>query len=335
MHSKQLLLIAFFSVIFSSCDKSSSPFDINTHTKGSWQLVRESQNEGFYNSVFFVDEINGWAVGDSGRIIHSDDGGKNWIYQESGTESSLQDIQFINQYVGWAVGSNNTILKTNNGGQKWVKQEIQSDISKAFMALSFINENIGWIVDNYGGIFHTINSGDSWTHQESHTHWAITSVQFKNAKQGWAITTNKIALHTNNSGENWVHCPIPSESDEIPIVCNDIFFVNEKVGWIIGTFVGGTMQENVPLYHTENAGLTWETKTYIPSSWLTSILFIDKDLGWITSKGKIFNTFDGGSSWNIQYQDDNEIFDDISFVNSSHGWALGFRGNIYEYVLMN
>jgi len=330
---KQLLSFVFLVLVLSGCEELSSPTDTTNNVYGSWEMVREPQNEELYNSIYFTDETNGWAVGDSGIVIYTSDGGNRWIYQHSGTESSLKNIQFIDQNNGWIVGSDNTILKTENGGNDWIVKKLPSDLSKTFLSLFFINERKGWIVDNYGGIFCTSDSGNSWILQESNTHWAITSVQFLTENQGWAIATNKLALKTDNGGTNWHYVKIPSISDAIAIVCNDIFFINEDKGWISGAYAGSTMQESVPLYHTKDAGLTWETQTNLPSWWVNSIFFIDNNSGWIVGAGKILSTQNSGNSWIIQHEDENEIFEDVSFVNSIHGWVLGYRGSIYKYVL--
>ena len=42
------------------------------------------------NSVHFENASNGWAVGDSGIILHTTNAGQDWITQTSGTS-----IQFI------------------------------------------------------------------------------------------------------------------------------------------------------------------------------------------------------------------------------------------------
>jgi photosystem II stability/assembly factor-like uncharacterized protein len=330
MSIKRLFIALFLLLFISNCENSST-LESDLHQNGSWELVRASQANGFYHSIYFINEDHGWVVGDSGIIIYSDDKGKTWTYQKSGTEISLQDVQFINETTGWIVGSNNTLLKTNNGGQNWIIKEIKSDRSTTFMSLYFIDTNTGWIVDNYGGILYTTDSGNTWTAQESHTQWAITSIQFLNKNEGWALNTNKMALHTTNGGKSWNDIQIPSSSDNIPIVCNDIFFINENKGWICGMYAGSTLQTTVPLYHSKDSGVNWNIQANIPSSFLTSIYFIDEKIGWITGNGKIFNTVDGGRSWEIQHQDESEIFHEVCFVDSIHGWALGFTGNIYKY----
>ena len=40
--------------------------------------------------VWFVDPQHGWAVGDQGVILHTDDGGQHWSPQVSGVTCTLQ-----------------------------------------------------------------------------------------------------------------------------------------------------------------------------------------------------------------------------------------------------
>lgn len=68
------------------------------------------------NSVFFADELNGWIVGEGGRILGSTDGGNSWHPQSSPTGNKLESVYFIDKYKGWAVGWNSTILHTSGGG---------------------------------------------------------------------------------------------------------------------------------------------------------------------------------------------------------------------------
>jgi photosystem II stability/assembly factor-like uncharacterized protein len=281
--------------------------------------VHTSQDESFYQAIFFIDENYGWAVGDSGSILYSTDGGKVWDYQEGQTASSLLDVQFITHRTGWIVGANHTILKTENGGKVWYKIPINNDNSGIFLSLSFINAQIGWIADNTGHIFRTTDSGNSWTEQESHTHWAITSMQFLNENHGWAITTNKIALATTDGGMHWNQIPVPSISDNIPVVCTDLFFIDESHGWICGMYAGSIMQATVPLYYTKNTGLKWETQTNIPTYVITSVYFINPEVGWVTAERKIFISIDGGYTWRIQHETETGIFIDIHFVDVTHG----------------
>src|SRR5438132_2459181 len=69
----------------------------------------------------FTDSLNGWAVGDSGVIIHTSNGGAGWSIQQSGISDPIEDVFFLNNFSGWAITNNfiingTTILTTTNGG---------------------------------------------------------------------------------------------------------------------------------------------------------------------------------------------------------------------------
>ena len=85
------------------------------------QLVtREGENVWGFS---FINELQGWAVGDFGKIWSTSDGGDNWFRQDSVTDKSLWDVQFVNANIGYAVGSSSTILKTYNGGATSINEE--------------------------------------------------------------------------------------------------------------------------------------------------------------------------------------------------------------------
>jgi hypothetical protein len=67
--------------------------------------------------VAFVDLNEGWAVGMSGMILHTTDGGDTWDYQVSGTWTDLLSVTFTDANHGWAVGYGGTIL--HYGGGLW------------------------------------------------------------------------------------------------------------------------------------------------------------------------------------------------------------------------
>src|SRR5258708_37206669 len=79
------------------------------------------------HAVQFIDDKEGWAVGDEGVVWHSIDGGKNWERQSTGVRASLRSVYFFPEApgVGWAVGreelpsgggSAGVLLFTDNGG---------------------------------------------------------------------------------------------------------------------------------------------------------------------------------------------------------------------------
>jgi len=68
------------------------------------------------HDVFFPFSNIGWAVGDYGTILYSDNGGASWVLQNSGTKNPLYSVYFTDAYNGWVVGLYGTILHTTDGG---------------------------------------------------------------------------------------------------------------------------------------------------------------------------------------------------------------------------
>ena len=54
--------------------------------------------------VWFVDPQHGWAVGDFGVILCTDDGGQHWSPQVSGVTCTLSSVCFVDACSGWAAG---------------------------------------------------------------------------------------------------------------------------------------------------------------------------------------------------------------------------------------
>src|SRR6516162_11590698 len=80
------------------------------------------------HAVQFVDDREGWAVGDEGVVWHTIDGGTSWDRQPTGVRASLRSLHFLNPFTGWIAGreelphnagSVGVLLFTRDGGLKW------------------------------------------------------------------------------------------------------------------------------------------------------------------------------------------------------------------------
>jgi photosystem II stability/assembly factor-like uncharacterized protein len=76
----------------------------------------------FTNPLWSIDfpisgaSLVGYAVGDQGTILKTNDAGMNWLAQQSGTIFRLNKVHFNDFDFGFAVGENGIILKTTTGG---------------------------------------------------------------------------------------------------------------------------------------------------------------------------------------------------------------------------
>ncbi len=103
-----------------------SPLVWKTTNSGStWNHVNLPSNTYYLRAVDFVDQ-EGWAVGKSGTIIHTTDGGNTWAVQSNPADTTLFDVDFSDHEHGLVCGYN-YILRTTNGGQNWQRVGIQEN----------------------------------------------------------------------------------------------------------------------------------------------------------------------------------------------------------------
>lgn len=84
----------------------------------SWTPQPVPPETRFLRAVKFVNRSHGWACGRNGTIIHTSNGGINWVFQYSGADSTLFDIDFADSLRGMAAG-NGVVVVTTDGGASW------------------------------------------------------------------------------------------------------------------------------------------------------------------------------------------------------------------------
>jgi len=246
------------------------------------------------DSVFFVDNQNGWAVGDSvqfigspdhhGAIMHTADGGQTWQEQGQGLyegrDREFLDVHFLDSNNGWALADkkfpdpNIQLVHTTDGGLHW--QWVDTGIERAGMGGGFINVQggvhftdalHGWAVGN-SGVVNTVDGGVTWTDQTSTNTKSLFDTDFLNNQEGWIVHSSGKALHTIDGGLHWIQEDINISEDLL-----DVQVFENGTGWIVGE--GGNimyMTHHGSHFYQLNSG-TWAD--------LLGLSFIDHEKGWI------------------------------------------------------
>jgi photosystem II stability/assembly factor-like uncharacterized protein len=166
------------------------------------------QGNGLY-SVYFTSVNTGYAVGLSGTILKTVDGGTTWTTYSSGPINWLTSVYFTDANTGYIAGEGETgelILKTNDAGTTW--NTIYSGSTDALFSICFPNVNTGYAVGGYGIILKTINAGSTWTTLTSGTTAELSSVFFTDDNTGYAVGYNGnngkgTIIKTINGGTTW------------------------------------------------------------------------------------------------------------------------------------
>ncbi|HEX2720002.1 MAG TPA: YCF48-related protein [Candidatus Deferrimicrobium sp.] len=132
-------------------------------------------------AVFFVDEKTGWAVGQWGVVLRTDDAGESWTLQRHDTsvDQPLFSVWFRDRQRGYAVGLWSLLLATVDGGKTWTQVNLPAppgakkadrNLLKIFanrMGTLFIAAEQGMILKSYDGenwaYISTGYKGSFWT----------------------------------------------------------------------------------------------------------------------------------------------------------------------------
>jgi RNA polymerase sigma factor (sigma-70 family) len=290
--------------------------------ESQWLPIQSDLKMDFFK-VCFVDDLTGWAIGNTehgSRIVYTKDGGKKWTNQTDNIACNLKDIFFINIDEGWAVGSTDGILKkgiifhTSDSGQNWKCQF--SITGNALRCVFFLDKYEGWVVGDEGTILYTNNGGVVWKKQVSPTNKELAGVTFVNSRDGWIIGKNGTILHTNDGGIIWK----TQKSGTISNL-NAVTFVNAKQGWIVGKC--GTVLKTYD-------GTLWIAQNTPTKNNLLDVAFADECQGWaVGNQGIILNTTDGGANWIVQPSNVSDWLTGLSYTNDNV-WVVGSNGVVMK-----
>ncbi|TAL67377.1 MAG: hypothetical protein EPN82_15525 [Bacteroidetes bacterium] len=249
-----------------------------------------------------------------------------WVLQKSGTTGFIESISCVDNQNCWAMGINDTfntvVLHTTNGGDTWETQfnefvyPSQHDLYDPGTLIDFYDLNNGFFGGNWYSYL-TTDGGKNWI--KIHINYAdYTSddcwdIKYVNNHTIWAISNMGSVIKSTDNGDTW------EESLNESIAWNSLYFLDSLNGWV--TPGGG-------LYITSDGGKNWVEKRYNYFVWGYDMAFTDINTGWMTGAvGQMYNTTDGGNSWNEFELDPSEHFiKQVLFTDKYHGWALANGG---------
>ncbi len=301
----------------------------------NWDRI-PSPTERLLRHVVFVDSLWGWACGDSGAIIHTTDGGSEWIVQNSGVLSDIVNIFFLTRTHGWAltwrVGVppfGTDILETTDGGTTWGLREYPEE--NVFLNAIHFKDSLRGSIGGYSRpIGETSDGGASWTPSivvgqcgafpPFHFLFFDPSYGFAN---GGHIDISGVIWRTTDGGRNWeAQCVSPEPIQKL--------YMFDSLN-IIG--VGGDFEQGSSIIRSSDGGSTWEYTFLEIFGVAGSVSFRSFEEGWATMgfERKWLMTLDSGRTWQQQITTDTTAIHDVVFITPRHGIAVGYQGVILKY----
>jgi len=176
-----------------------------------------SQDPVLYD-IQFLDERNGWVVGEFGKIAHTTDGGQTWTEQQDsligGEVLDVLDIptffgvRFINRQEGVAAGLDGKIARTHDGGQKWSfeSMKLEFPIADPLFNPVIFPDGTGWAIGAAGEVVRLATPGGQWERAKLGMEvvtW-LRGMYWLNQNDGWIVGGLGLILHTKDGGQTWV-----------------------------------------------------------------------------------------------------------------------------------
>ncbi|GEM_PF-2981233 len=210
------------------------------------------------------------AVGASGLIYRSEDGGDSWSLQWVDAKIALRGVHMFDETTGIVVGDEGHIYRTTRHGRRW--DAVPSGTGEDLNAITFVDENRGWIVGQGGTILYTEDGGQTWTRQNADVTAGLKAVSFADAQHGWAVGANGTILHTTDGGATWSR-----QDGGTHVELTGVLALTPEEAWIVG-------REGV-VRHTVDGGTTWTVHDLTPRMALFAVTADPRGNVWIASNG--------------------------------------------------
>jgi photosystem II stability/assembly factor-like uncharacterized protein len=318
---KYLLLFFFINIGLS----------VNAQVK--WNSINSPTGNSLKNLVF-TDNLNGWAVGDLGTVIHTSDGGQTWGIQKTGISNDLFSVTFPDKNHGWALCIddyyNSIILKTTNGGNYWSNSVFYGN--DVLSTILFIDSLNGWAGGYTGSILYTTDGGNNWNNSAIDTLSGIPIYNFLFLNKNYGFSSGGrfdrtgVIWKTTDGGRNW-------SGQSIAIDPVQSLFAIDSLN-IEG--IGGDFEFGAAIVKTTDAGVSWNyTKLKFYGIGLNLSARTNNERwapinGGIT--GRFIYTKNSGITWKEFSLPDSLFATSVKFIDSTHGIAVGLNGKILSYV---
>jgi len=298
------------------------------------------------SSVQFLDEDKGWAAGENGKVVSTDNGGATWYIDGSYNSSYpyhvwFTSVCFKDNNEGIIAGSatywldpywsTKFTIKTSDGGDTWDYNppSMFYNYDGGWADVCYVDD-VGWKLHVKGEIFKSLGNLFGWTVNAIFP-CKVRAMHFTDANFGWVSGDEGHLFKTTNGGNDWTQ--VPTNTD---VRLRDVYFINSTMG-----FISGWWGSESPFLKTIDGGQIWYVPNYPESdkSRILCVKFVNSNVGWACGsidydgedKGLILYTDDAGENWAKQLVTALPAhFNDMFFISESTGWVVGGNGDIYK-----
>ena len=248
----------------------------------------------------------------------------SWQTRDSAGFSLLVNGDFADDRSGWVVGLR-SIGHTRNGGRDWVSQWDPKQPAVWFNSVAALAPDVA-VVAGYaygrpggGAVMRTTDGGATWTPLNVGNPGAqFHSLKFRrDRKTGYLVSTLDGLMKTTDAGLTWKTVATPQSMGRATIATRGVIALPDDKTIYVGA-------DNNVVLHSGDDGASWD-KIELPEAARSvhlqffGVRFADAKTGWVNPyAGQIWETRDGGQSWNPSATPGVPYFPD-----ARNGWAVG------------
>ncbi len=285
-----------------------------------WSAQTSGTTNWLYGAAS-ADVDHAWAVGESGTILATTDGGLTWRAQPSGDTGWLFGVACADVNHAWVVGHDGTILATTDGGRIWNTQT--SGTTSNLYSVTCADVSHAWAVGSGGIILATTDGGATWTQQSTGMTAGLRGVACANDSRVWAVGGQGSAygtvLGTTDGGASWID-ESPATGDFLTgVACSDATHA-----WVAG--------DAGAIFATTDGGAHWASQDSGTDQNLWAVSCVDVNHVWVSgASGTVVVTADGGGAWNVPGTSPTGDLWGIVSADMDHVWAVNATGGIFAY----
>ena len=133
-------------------------------SQSGWQWGNPTPQGNTIRAMDFV-AGRGYAIGDDGTALRTDDGGATWTGLATGTSQDLTRVQAVTPDVVIVLGGNGCVVRrSDDGGKTFRKMFVLAEVGcpDRVAASYFVTPQVGYLLLQDGNVLRTTDSGETF-----------------------------------------------------------------------------------------------------------------------------------------------------------------------------
>lgn len=246
--------------------------------------------------------VSAWAVGETGSVLVTADGGASWTRRPFFLPQRGVDVAFPTQSDGWLITDAGIVLSSRDGGATWtVRQKARLQMT----AVAATDAGHAWVLGNTVGaagepgvsaVLRSDDGGETWERRPFGAA-LLADIAFADDRHGWLVALDRV-WSTKDGGRTW-----RLRRRLGMTVLTGVTSSDRRHAFVAGW---GTLDGAPFLLATRDGGVTWSRRLIdlqAPASGALQsqqIACAGTDVLWVTCKAGIMATTDAGRTWELQ-----------------------------------